>query len=998
LKIKRARHETLDINSEARASEFRAVITCEQPNNRLYSFEGSMTFENERISLDIENVLLRGSTLRNTDWVIGVVLFTGHETKLMKNANKTPHKASQVENMTNRLIFIVLTVQILLCLICSIGLMVFTSYVGVVMWYLPINLVNPGGATPNGIAFMGFKGFWTFLILFNNLIPISLYVSLEVAKFIQGHIISKDLKMYHQESDTPAVVRTSSLNEELGQIQFIFSDKTGTLTCNKMDFLKFAVNGTSYGTGTTEISRSAAKREGRVLIDDRPSNYVPDPHFNFYDERINNFKWMEQPNAQDIRRLLVLLAICHTVIPERDPKNPKGIIYQASSPDEAALVKAARHLGVEFISRTTEEITIRVRGQEECYQILNILEFTSARKRQSIICRTPTGKLMLMTKGADSVVYPLLKPNQQYGEQTLKILENFGNDGLRTLVLAQTELNESFYEEWNKEFQEAKLAFVDRTEKIERVSDKIEKGLELIGVTAIEDKLQDGVPNTIFELGNAGIKIWVLTGDKQETAINIGFACDLLNSQMGILLIEGDNKSEVYASLKKSYDLALEAIDRHATIGLVVNGDRLHIIFEDEELKQLFLKLGMLCRSVVCCRVSPKQKSDIVLLVKENLVAVTLAIGDGANDVSMIQAAHVGVGISGEEGLQAANAADYSIGQFRFLKRLLLVHGRWSYRRISKLILYCFYKNIVLYLTQFWFVLFNGFSGTSVHDRWTIGMYNLIFTACPIMVLAVIDRDIDADVAENYPELYEQGHKHTFFNARVFIGWMINSMFHSCVCFFIPLICMTSMYFNDGNNFDMYSLGITIYSCVLFTVTIKVALETSSFTALHVIFFVVSVLSWFVFVFIYGSLFYAAADGSIFARGRYVFPLPEFYGILQEWRVFLTWRFWFTLTITVSFALLRDYFYKAYVRNSAKNLYYHVQASAKKKPREEIMKYFPLEEGMPKELKMRRKLPVQVGDVKQLFSNLKLRTYRGFAFSQTEEQNKLLEDRLGKKN
>src|SRR3989338_3344957 len=148
----------------------------------------------------------------------------------------------------------------------------------------------------------------------------------------------------------------------------------------------------------------------------------------------------------------------------------------------------------------------------------------------------------------------------------------------------------------------------------------------------------------------------------------------------------------------------------------------------------------------------------------------------------------------------------------------------------------------------------------------------------PIRVLAVIDRDVDADVAENYPELYEQGHKNVFFNARVFVGWTINSMFHSCICFFVPLICMTYMYFESGENFDMYSLGITIYSCVLFTVTIKVALETSSFTVLHFIFLVFSMLSWYVFVLSYGSFFYAFADGTVFTKNHYYFPLPEFYG------------------------------------------------------------------------------------------------------------------------
>ncbi|KAL0484641.1 phospholipid-transporting ATPase, partial [Acrasis kona] len=965
------------------ASQLRATVSCEQPNGRLYSFEGSISIDNKsRSPLDVDNLLLRGSSLRNTDWIIGVVVFTGHETKLMKNTNKTPHKASQVEKMTNKLIFIILAFQIVLCLCCMIGAVVFAQKNAKSMWYYP----SPDPSTKD-LALLGFTSFWTYLILFNNLIPISLYVSLECARFIQGYVISQDLRMYHQESDSTAVVRTSSLNEELGQVQFIFSDKTGTLTCNRMEFLKFAVQNIPYGTGVTEIARSNAKRRGITLPPDQ--NYGSN-QLRFYDDRINNGAWTKQSNAEAIRSFLVLLAVCHTVIPERDHYHPKNIIYQASSPDEAALVKAAKLLGVEFISRTSDEVTIKCcdTGREETYQILNILEFTSNRKRQSVIVRDPAGKLKLLTKGADSVVFSLLAPNQNYKQETLDLLETFANEGLRTLVCAECDLDQRFYEKWNVDFEEAKLSFIDRTQKIENVSDQIEKNLKLVGISAIEDELQKGVPDTILELGNANIKIWVLTGDKQETAINIGFACDLLNQEMGLMLIEGKDRAQVYNSLVKSLDIASQAQDSQASVGMVIEGSTLLIVFEEEDLKQCFLKLGMLCKSVICCRVSPSQKALVVSLVKDNLVGTTLAIGDGANDVSMIQAAHVGVGISGEEGLQAANAADYSIGQFRFLKRLLLVHGRWSYRRVSKLILYSFYKNISLYLTQFWFVLFNCFTGTSLHDRWTIAMFNLVFTAAPVMVLSVVDRDIDADVAENYPELYEQGHKNIFFNAKVFLGWIVNSVFHSAICFFVPLICMMYMSFAGGNTIDMYSLGVTVYSCVLITVTAKIALETSSFTILHFLFLTASVFAWYAFVIIYGSIFY------VLGRYNLNWFTREFYGILEEYRVFFTLRYWFTVCLTCVLALLRDYFYKAYVRNSAKNLYYHVQASAKKRPREEIMKYFPLEEGIPTEIKRRRKAPVNINSVKQLFSNLKLMNHKGFAFSQTEEQSKLLDERL----
>jgi phospholipid-translocating P-type ATPase (flippase) len=688
------------------------------------------------------------------------------------------------------------------------------------------------------------------------------------------------------------------------------------------------------------------------------------------------------------------LAVCHTVIPEQDPNSDK-IVYQASSPDENALVKAARYLGVNFIARTTDDVTITIGEDSYKYQILAVLEFNSDRKRQSVIVRDPEGTLMLMTKGADSALFPLL--HTKIDEQTVQHLENFANDGLRTLICAQRTLDEQYFASWLNRFEDAKCSLVDRVEKVSAVSAEIEHELEFVGVTAIEDKLQDGVPDTISELLKAGIKIWVLTGDKQETAINIGFACDLLNDSMGLLIIEGDNDDQIYDSLTKLLSIANQARDAEdpGEVGLVVNGDKLHSILDNEDLKKIFLRLGMLCKAVVCCRVSPKQKADVVTLVKSNLKATTLAIGDGANDVSMIQAAHVGIGISGEEGLQAANAADYCIAQFRFLKRLLLVHGRWCYRRVSKLVLYCFYKQLVLYLSQFWFACFNGFSGTSVHERWSLTIYNLALTAYPIMVLGVLDRDVEASVVEQYPELYHQGHKDHYFNAKVFIINVLNGVFQSVVCFFVPMLGLMNFAFDDGQQADVLSLGVTIYTCVFFVVTIKCAMEMSGYTILSALTFLYSICFWFAFVFAHGSIYY-----KIDIRQCRDFPCNEWYGFLQEWRILGTARFWAIVALTVTMALLRDYFYKVMLRISSTTekgrvLYYDVMRKSHRRPREYIMERFKESDFVPQEIKPKSK---RIQNIKDMFKRLKVTPHRGYAFSQTEHQTELLADKLSKKN
>ena len=326
----------------------------------------------------------------------------------------------------------------------------------------------------------------------------------------------------------------------------------------------------------------------------------------------------------------------------------------------------------------------------------------------SAIIRMPDGKIVLLCKGADSIIYSRLKRGEQaeLRKTTAEHLEMFAREGLRTLCIAMREIGEEEYQKWNIEHDLAAASVQDREDKLELVSDAIERELTLLGGTAIEDRLQDGVPDSIAILAQAGIKLWVLTGDKVETAINIGFSCNLLDNDMDLILLQLEEDSVDFAEQeldrhllnfgKTGSDEELKAAKKNheppaPTHALVIDGDSLKLCLDDR-IRQKFLLLCKECRSVLCCRVSPAQKAAVVRMVKNSLEVMTLSIGDGANDVAMIQEAHVGVGIAGEEGRQAVMSADYAIGQFRFLTRLVLVHGRWSYRRLAETIANFFYK------------------------------------------------------------------------------------------------------------------------------------------------------------------------------------------------------------------------------------------------------------------------------------------------------------------
>jgi phospholipid-transporting ATPase len=509
------------------------------------------------------------------------------------------------------------------------------------------------------LNFFHFKVCVTFFVLFNNFIPISLYVTMELTKVWQAVVwINSDVKMFHDDGyeGKPARVKTASLVEELGQVEYVFSDKTGTLTQNKMEFLKFTVNGKGYGKGTTEIGRAAAVRRGEVLEDDRPKDWKPEADgFQFYDPSVSKLAYRKDKNAIEIENFWKFLAICHTVIPEPDKKNPGGIFYNASSPDEGALVKCAKYMGYEFNKRTHDTISyVDPDGKEHSVKILNILEFNSTRKRMSIIFRDEDGTIKVYCKGADSVIWKLMSKDVQHEKATNDLLDKFGGEGLRTLLCAERVLEEKVWKDWNENHWQPAITDLseNKKDKVAEAAGMMEVDLQLVGSTAIEDKLQDGVPATISTLQRAGIKVWVLTGDKQETAINIGYACAMLDNDMYKVIFNEKNKKTLRQKvLQETANLKSKMKTEKGTdFGVIVDGDTLSIILNwDKDLKSVdvengealrisFLKLCMMCKSVICCRVSPLQKAQVVQLVKNNLGdVITLAIGDGANDVSMIQ-------------------------------------------------------------------------------------------------------------------------------------------------------------------------------------------------------------------------------------------------------------------------------------------------------------------------------------------------------------------------
>ena len=714
------------------------VLESEGPNMNLYQYSAVARWQQHDPTnpngptkemaepININNVLLRGCSLKNTEWVLGVVVFTGRETKIMLNSGITPSKRAKMAKNLNWNVIYNFIILFFMCLVA--GIVQGTTWAKGNNSEAYFEFGSIGGSPPLD----GFITFWSAVVLFQNLVPISLYITLEIIRLCQALFIYSDVYMYYDKLDYPCTPKSWNISDDLGQIEFIFSDKTGTLTQNVMEFKKCTINGVPYGEAYTEAEAGLHRRQGidveeegtrvraqiaearvemlRGLRKLHDNPYLDDDELTFVSPHfvadLKGSAGEAQRRAND--HFMVALALCHTVITEQTPGDPPRIEFKAQSPDEAALVATARDCGFTVLGRTGEDIHLNVMGEDRTYRVLNTLEFNSTRKRMSAIVRMPDGNIKLFCKGADSMIYSRLRPRQQQElrKSTAEHLEMFAREGLRTLCVAERDLNEKEYEEWSAEHDLAAQALQNREERLEQISDRIERDLILIGGTAIEDRLQDGVPDTIALLGEAGIKLWVLTGDKVETAINIGFSCNLLSNDMDLILFEqqdGDHEAAA-ASLDRHLqtfnltgsdeELAAARLNHEPpepTHAIVIDGESLKLVLHDD-LRQKFLLLCKQCRSVLCCRVSPAQKAAVVSLVKAGLDVMALSIGDGANDIAMIQEADVGVGIAGEEGRQAVMSSDYAIGQFRYLQRLVLVHGRWSYRRLAESIANFFYK------------------------------------------------------------------------------------------------------------------------------------------------------------------------------------------------------------------------------------------------------------------------------------------------------------------
>uniref|UniRef100_A0A671SMX3 Phospholipid-transporting ATPase n=1 Tax=Sinocyclocheilus anshuiensis TaxID=1608454 RepID=A0A671SMX3_9TELE len=936
------------VGSEFVPENYSSHLECENPNNDLRRFRGFMEHPGKvRVGLHSENLLLRSCTVRNTETVIGIVVYAGHETKAMQNNSGPRYKRSKLERRLNMDVLWCVILLLLMCLIAAVGHGFWLSG-----RQNPIYMI-PDDTHP---ALAAFYMFWTMIIVLQVLIPISLYVSIEIVKLGQIYFIQNDLDLYNPVLDTGVQCRALNITEDLGQIQYLFSDKTGTLTENRMLFRRCTVAGTEYphhenaisleqyeeqGCGDADHSLTLRSRTSRKSLSckslscnrsslslntltaesDTQSVHdtlrrhtpgagafsstmecavVPDPQLQ---ARLNTLSSpMCSPlrqQAAEISHILdffLALTVCNTVVVSsptqprhvvqmpvvrtplrsleemkamfqklslpRFPSSPsqntdtppsltkklftralssgawsedvddiqkakdnsadesesddedeaEELLYEAESPDEAALVQAAKAYGCTLLGRSPEQVLVAVPGTGPLsIPLLHVLPFHSARKRMSVVVRHPlTGEVVVYTKGADNVIMELAEAAEdgfcrEIMERTQRHLDQYAREGLRTLCVAKKVCLYLSLSLFRHEYAETSIE--NREELLLESAERLETNLTLLGATGIVDRLQEEVPESIEALQEAGIKVWVLTGDKQETAINIAFACKLLRPTDHILMANCDSKETCEARLHELQheirQVTKEGVseDDSSDCVLVIDGRTLDYALQ-KELQGSFLELTCCCRSVICCRSTPLQKSQVVRLVRDKLKVMTLAIGDGANDVSMIQMADVGIGISGQEGMQAVMSSDFAISRFKFLRKLILVHGHWCYARLANMILYFFYKNVMYVNLLFWYQFFCGFSGSTMTNSWVLIFFNLLFTSIPPIIYGMLDKDVSGETLLDLPDLYKSGQNSQAYLPSTFWMNILDAFYQSLVCFFIPYFVSHSkvLHFTEYHN------------------------------------------------------------------------------------------------------------------------------------------------------------------------------------------------------
>ncbi|KAI4919319.1 hypothetical protein J4E85_009580 [Alternaria conjuncta] len=739
---------------DKKVNEFYGTVELPPKTQRHYdphdNEETTSPTEVQSAPLNIDNTIWANTVVASSCSLLAVVVYTGPQTRQALSTSPSRSKTGLLELEINSL---------------TKWLCIFTLSLSFILVALARFQVIEG------------RQWWAsmlrFLILFSTIVPVGLRVNLDMGKSVYAWFIQ------HDESIKGTIVRTSTIPEDLGRIEYLLSDKTGTLTQNEMVMKKIHVGTVSYANEAMDEVSSYVHQCFAPPAGEAPSLVTPS---SAYIAPLTSATRTRREIGSRVRDVVLALALCHNVTPTTEEENGETVTtYQASSPDEIAIVRWTEAVGLKLLSRDRESMTLLSCDSGNTVvkvRILNVFPFTSEGKRMGIVVKfyqgpvsspsDDSGEIWFYQKGADTVMTSIVAANDWLDEETA----NMAREGLRTLVVGRKKLSAQIYQDFSTKHAQASLALNNRDAAVANVvKEYLENDLELLGVTGVEDKLQKDVKPSLELLRNAGIKIWMLTGDKVETA-----RCVAVSSK----LVARGQYVHTIAKLKRK-DLASSSLDflrGKLDACLLIDGESLALFLQ--HFRQEFITVAVQLPTVVACRCSPTQKADVARLIREFTKKRVCCIGDGGNDVSMIQAADVGVGIVGKEGRQASLAADFSIEQFCYLVKLLVWHGRNSYKRSAKLSQFVIHRGLIISICQTVFSIASSFEPNALYKDFLLVGYSTIYTMMPVFSL-VLDRDVDESVANLYPELYAELKTGRSLSYKSFFIWVAVSVYQGSI-------------------------------------------------------------------------------------------------------------------------------------------------------------------------------------------------------------------------
>lgn len=787
-------------NSNIDFGRFRnCEVRIPHPSDDLRSLTGVIKFDSEYMGFEIKNCLLKGTISTHTEWVIAIALYTGHDTRIVQNSRQAPFKKSTLESRFNMIIGIDFFLNFLIIFICSIMATIKEKSLN----FYWVEVKSPS-------AYLFLQYLTAYAVIFSYMIPVSLYVTVEFVRFFQRWTFMNDLGMYFKELGycTP---NNSNLNEELGNVDYIFSDKTGTLTENIMKFARVTTRNDVYD-----------------VVKDKESV-----------QRVIN---------QDValKEMFLGILVCNTAI-----ITDNG--YSSESPEEEALLTYSKELNACLVSRNDRSLTVSIAGNVETFDILAVIDFDSDRKRMSIILRR-NNCVIIYTKGADTVLFDLISQNEEKNvrECNEDQINHFASKGLRTLLYGYRQLSSDEYNQFQKEYKEACISTYNRDAMIKAAGAKLEKDLNLLGSVAIEDQLQTRVPETIAFLSRMGIRLWVLTGDKRETAISIAKSTNIITSESKLFEIPG-NHIEIAHVEKLRRQIESNRSKKLSNV-LILSPAALEFLTSSPDYSSILANIGEQCKSVICFRMSPKMKSKVVDVMRTHTKKCCLAIGDGANDVNMIQTSNIGIGIVGREGRQAAQNSDFAITRFMHIRKLLAVHGRLSLVRLSGVVRYMVYKNLVFVLPQLYFFSYTNWTPSSLFDGWLLSTYNLFWTIFPPGQYGFFEQDISQRSMMEYPIIYSESKSGRYISWSMFLKEALNAIYQSFVLFFFNIVLPTRAAMSSNGVVDNLVMnGVMLYTAIVLVVDCQTIIRSHHWNIFLLLGVVLSILLFFLINLPYGS-------------------------------------------------------------------------------------------------------------------------------------------------